>query len=230
MIKLTGKIPSVEKPNAEWIKQRCTFECYPDSGLYWEQNNGDAYISMIDGNAVIYENNADFTELKEFIEVINPCCIFSGLNTLKKLGKEPQEPTAVMALEKTAGYSVAEQGNSVKSEELYRLLNVEGLCLPEYEYFAVDICRRLNHGLAQYFAVNNKCAAISLNTGEYAIMNGIASHEKGFGSRALKAIIAKNAGRNFLVCCRPSVRGFYEKNGFEFLYYAGYWVRKNEFF
>ena len=56
-------------------------------------------------------------------------------------------------------------------------------------------------------------------------MNGIASHEKGYGSIALKAILSKNDGKDFLVCCRERVKPFYEKNGFKFLYKAGYWVK-----
>lgn len=223
MISLKEKIPPVEEPRAEWIKQRCTYECYPGDGLFWEQDNGKAYISMIDGNAVIYESDADFGELKEFIDIINPCCIFAELNTLKRLSREPDEPSLVLGRKAESG--IFEPGDELKSEELYRLLDVEGLSLPEYEYFAVDICRRLNHGLAQYFAIRDKCAAISLNTGNYAIMNGIASHEKGYGSRALRAILAKNSERDFLVCCRPKVREFYEKNGFKLLYEAGYWVK-----
>lgn len=223
MITLTGKIPPVEKANAEWIKQRCTFECYPQDGLFWEQDGGRAYISMTDGNAVIRSNGADFAELREFTDFINPCCVFSDIETLRAVGRMPDEPVSVMG--RAAATGSPEQGDLLRSDELYDLLNVSGLSLPEYEYFAVDICRRLNRGLADYFAIRGKCAAISLNTGDYAIMNGIASRERGFGSRALNAVMKKNAGRYFVVCCRPAVRGFYEKNGFDFLYEAGYWVK-----
>lgn len=223
MISLKGKIPPVAQPRAEWIKQRCTYECYPGDGLFWEQDNGRAYISMIDGNAVVCNNGADMTELREFMDIIDPCCVFSDIGTLKMLGREPDEPSLVFS--RTAPYAAALSGDRLRSDELYEMLDVEGLSLPEYEYFAVDICRRLNRGQAQYFAISGKCAAISLNTGNYALMNGIASREKGFGTVALKNILAKNGGREFLVCCRPSVRGFYEKNGFGFIYEAGYWVK-----
>lgn len=223
MIALTGEIPPVAEPRAEWIKLRCTYECYPKDGLYWQQNGGRAFISMTDGNAVILSNGADFCELREFIDVISPCCVFSDIDTLRSIGRLPDEPVLVMGRAVPAGEP--EAGESLRSDELYELLNVPGLSLPEYEYFAVDICRRLNRGLADYFALRGKCAAISLNTGNYAIMNGISSRQRGFGSRALDAVMKKNAGRYFVVCCRPAVRGFYEKNGFDFLYEAGYWVK-----
>jgi len=115
--------------------------------------------------------------------------------------------------------------DSVTSKEIYELLDVDGLSLPEYPYFAVDYCRRLNRGGADYFAIKEKCAAITFKSGKNAIINGIASKEKGFGSVALKGIIQKNHGRTLFVCCRDKVKGFYEKNGFGLLYFAGYWVK-----
>ncbi|MBO5019102.1 MAG: hypothetical protein J6D52_00410, partial [Clostridia bacterium] len=109
---------------------------------------------------------------------------------------------------------------------IYDLLDVDGLSLPEYPYFAVDYCRRLNLGFADYFALKDKCAAITFNTGDYAIINGIAAKQKGYGGVALRSIISKNNGRKLFVCCRDKVKGFYEKNGFLPLYYGGYWVKE----
>ena len=120
------------------------------------------------------------------------------------------------------------EGDCLSSREIYDLLNVEGLSLPEYPYFAVDYCHRLNHGFADYFALKNKCCAVTFNCGDEAIMNGIASHQKGMGSIALKGVLQKNYGRDFLVCCRDSVLEFYKKNGFVHQYYGGYWVKENE--
>ena len=80
-------------------------------------------------------------------------------------------------------------------------------------------------GTADYFALSNKCAAITFNCGNTAIINGLAAKEKGYGSVVLKGVISKNYGRDFLVCCRDKVKGFYEKNGFELLYFSGYWVK-----
>jgi len=227
LIELIKTVPRVETLSAEHIKLRATFEAYGSDGLFWAQDIDAAYLSLIDGNMVIYNRlplTEDRTEeLVEFLAVINPACVFSDLETLTKLDRKPREEISVMHIK-------VEENSDKKSDELssqmlYDLLNVEGLSLPDYEHFAVDICYRLNHGLAEYFGIENTCAAISFHTGKFAIMNGIASHKKGFGSIALKNILAKNRGRDFLVCCRQSVKEFYIKNKFVELYKAGYWER-----
>lgn len=222
MIRLVDSIPEVTKKSAELIKLRATFNAYKKDGLFWEQNEGQAYIDMIDGNSVIFNNGADTDELKDFIAVINPACIFSDIDTLKALDKIPKEEISVMYIK--AEGEAERESDTLSSRQLYDLLNVDGLSLPDYPHFAVDICYRLNHRQAEYFGIENTCAAISFHTGEYAIMNGIASQKKGFGGVALKNILAKNSGRHFLVCCRQKVKGFYEKFGFVELYKAGYWV------
>lgn len=224
MIRLTDNIPKVFDSRAELIKLRATYEAYKNDGLFWIQDDGKAYISMIDGNMVIFNSHADLEELSEFVSVIGPACVFSDIETLTAIDRIPKEEISVMYI-KADGIS-DRQSDALSSRELYDLLNVDGLSLPDYEHFAVDICYRLNHGLAEYFAVKNICAAISFHTGDFAVMNGIASHKKGFGGIALKNILAKNKGREFLVCCRQTVKGFYLNYGFKELYKAGYWVKE----
>ena len=224
MICLTDNIPEVFTKSAELIKLKATHNAYSKDGLFWVQNESDAYIDMIDGNTVIFNNGADLDELKEFIAVINPACVFSDINTLKAIDKVPKEEISVMYIK--AEETPDCQSDALSSRQLYDLLNVDGLSLPDYPHFAVDICYRLNHGQAEYFGIEKSCAAISFHTGDYAIMNGISSHKKGFGGVALKNILAKNSGRHFLVCCRQKVKGFYEKFGFVELYKAGYWVEE----
>lgn len=225
MISLTDSIPRPTLPNAELIKLNCTFDCYgdTDTALFWRQDNDCAAIGMTDGNMVIYNKNADTEELSEFVSAIDPCCVFSDIDTLCRLSLAPEESVSVMR--RAADIDGQTDGDCLNSREIYDLLDVDGLSLPEYPYFAVDYCRRLNRGRADYFAISGKCAAISFCTGGFAIMNGIASRQKGYGSIALKAILQKNHGRDFVVCCRQSVKGFYEKNGFCELYKAGYWVK-----
>lgn len=227
MIALIKTVPEVESLSAEHIKLRATFEAYGKDGLFWAQDSDAAYLSLIDGNMVIF-NKLPLTddrieELVEFLAVINPACVFSDLETLCALNRKPKEEISVMHIK--AQEEADKKSDELSSQKLYDLLNVEGLSLPDYEHFAVDICYRLNHGLAEYFGIENTCAAISFHTENFAIMNGIASHKKGFGSVALKNILAKNNGRDFLVCCRQSVKEFYIKNGFIELYKAGYWVK-----
>lgn len=228
MITLTEKIPFLDFLSAEAVKLNCLYESYKDdrSVLFWTQDNDKAYISLTDGNMIIFNQNADIEELKNFVAVINPVCIFSDYETLEKIGKIPPENINIMY--RSADILGQAECDSLSSREIYDLLDVKGLSLPEYPYFAVDYCRRLNKGYANYFALKDKCAAVTFNCGNYAIINGLASKEKGYGSVALKGVLQKNHGKQFLVCCRDSVKGFYQKNGFEKLYNAGYWVKNNE--
>ncbi len=228
MITLVEKIPHLDYLSAEAVKINCLYDSYKndDSVMFWTQDQGKAYISMTDGNMIIFSIEPDFEELREFVNVLCPACVFSNFHTLEKIGKLP--PENINVVYRKADIEGQMQSDTLSSKELYNLLDVKGLSLPEYPYFAVDYCKRLNGEKAHYFALKDKCAAISFTSGNYAIINGLAAKEKGFGSVALKGILQKNYGKDFLVCCRDSVLGFYQKNGFEKLYNAGYWVKTNE--
>lgn len=226
MITLVNKIPEINTLSAEMVKINCLFDSYKNDShvMFWVQNDNKAIISMTDGNMIIYNLSADMEELKEFVAVLSPVCIFSDTDTLNALGCRPKENINIMY--RKCDITDQTVGDVLSSKELYDLLDVDGLSLPEYPYFAVDYCKRLNNGFANYFALKEKCAVITFNSGNKAIINGIASHKKGYGSIALKAIIAKNHGKDLLVCCRDCVKEFYLKNGFNRLYNAGYWVKE----
>lgn len=228
MITLVKEIPFLDSLSAEAVKINCLYDCYRDdpSVMFWVQDQDKAYISLTDGNMIIFAPSPDYEELSKFVEVISPACVFSDSVTLEKIGKPP--PENINVIYRKADISGRTEGDSLSSKELYALLDVKGLSLPEYPYFAVDYCRRLNKGKAKYFAIKDKCAVITFNCGDYAIINGLASHQKGYGSIALKGILQKNYGKHFLVCCRDGVLPFYQKNGFEKIYNAGYWVKNNE--
>lgn len=229
MIELVNSLPDMRAVNAEWIKIKCLFDSYKDDSkvLFWCQDGKKAIISMTDGNMIIYNNGGDTTELAEFCDVLSPACIFSDYETLISIGRKPDERINIMHIKANASEEL--KGDSMRSDEIYSLLDVDGLSLPEYPYFAVDFCHRLNRGFADYFGVRDKCMAVSFKTDGLSIMNGIASHQKGYGKIALNGILCKNKGNEFLVCCRDKVKGFYEKNGFKPLYFGGYWVRNNEY-
>ncbi len=225
MISLTDKLPNFSCLSAEMVKINCLFDSYKNdkSVMFWVQDTDKCVIAMTDGNMIIYNNNADFRELSEFISVLCPVCVFSDKETLEKLKLIPDENINVVY--RKADISGQAEGDTLKSDELYKLLDVDGLSLPDYPHFAVDYCRRLNLGFAKYFGIRDKCAVITFNSGDNAIINGLASHSKGFGTVAINGILQKNYGKDFLACCRDSVLPFYLKNGFKKLYNAGYWVK-----
>jgi len=226
MIILINSLPQIEATTAELVKIKCLFACYEndDKVLFWAQDDDKAVVSMTDGNMIIHNNGADIDELREFVEVLGPVCVYSDYETLCAINKKPKERINVMSI--TAQFCECASGDELNSKVLYNLLDVDGLSLPDYPDFAVDYCRRYNMGYADYFGISGKCAAITFNCGEKAIINGIASHKKGYGSVALKGILNKNEKREVFVCCRDKVKGFYEHNGYKFLYYAGYWVKE----
>lgn len=222
MIKLTHNLPEAGEPSAEYIRIKCLYDCYKDDKdvLFWEQDGGRAYISLASGDMTVFCENGDYEEIKEFISVISPRSIFGSFEALKNLGFSDIHSVFVMS--RKADILGETAGDELKSREIYDILNIKEFSLPEYPYFAVDFCRRINHGRADYFAVKDKCAAVSFHTGNYALLNGIVSREKGLGTVALNAILQKNYGRELLCCCEEKLIGFYEKNGFKKLYKAGY--------
>ena len=225
MITLVNKIPKINRLCAEMVKINCLFDSYKNDNhvMFWIQDDNKAVISMTDSNMIICNISAELKELKEFVDMLSPVCVFSDYDTLISLERKPNENINVMI--RNCDIVGQTKGDILSSKELYYLLDVNGLSLPEYSYFAVDYCKRLNGGFADYFAIKDSCAVISFKTGDKAIINGISSHKKGFGSIALKAIIQKNYGKDLFVCCRDSVMEFYNKNGFKKLYNAGYWVK-----
>ena len=223
MISLVNEIPKLNLPLAEVVKINCTYNLYKDIAMFWLQNENNAIISMLDGNMTIYNNGADCDELRQFINVISPLSVFSDAKTLEKLFENKFHRVCVVKSEHRFDCNL--QSDTLNSSEIYRLLDVDGLQLPPYEHFAVDFCYRLNNGQLKYFALKNKCAAITISDGQAALLNGIASHQKGMGRVALCGVLA-GCNMHCLAVCEESVMPFYLKNNFYHIYDAGYW-RKN---
>lgn len=224
MISLVNEIPKVSLPLAEVVKINCTYNSYKDIALFWIQDADRAVISMLDGNMVIYNNRADIDELREFIKVISPLSVFSDANTLTALFEQNFERVHVMKSDCVFDCKV--QSDNLTSDEIYKLLDTDGLCLPPYQHFAVDFCHRLNHGHLKYFALRDRCAAIAICDGYTVLVNGIASNQKGMGSLALCGLLSQYKPLTALAVCKNHIKPFYFKNNFSHSYDVGYW-RKN---
>lgn len=223
MISLVNKIPQINYPLAEVIKINCAYNLYKDIAMFWTQDENRAVISMLDGNMVIYNVNADFDELREFIGVISPLSVFSDAITLNALFGDNFHKVCVVKSE--SKFKSDTLSDNLCSGEIYKLLDVNGLDLPPYEYFAVDFCFQLNHGQLKYFALKDGCAAVCITDGQATLLNGIASHKKGMGTVALNGVLSQ-CDAPYLAVCENEVLPFYLKNNFEHIYDAGYW-RKN---
>ena len=223
MISLVNEIPKINLPLAEVVKINCNYNLYKDIALFWVQDGDRAVTSMLDGNMVIYNRDADIEELREFINVISPQSVFSDAVTLENLFDDNFYRVYVMKSEHNFVCDI--QSDIVDSKGIYELLDVNGLELPLYEHFAVDFCHRLNHGHLKYFALKDKCAAVVISDGQAALLNGVASHQKGMGTVALYGVLSQ-FDMPCLAVCENGVMPFYLKNNFNYIYDAGYW-RKN---
>ena len=98
MISLVRTLPNLDTVSAELIKIHCLYDCYKNDNhvLFWSQDENKALISMTDGNMIIHNNSADLEELKEFVDVLSPACVFSDYDTLLGLHREPSERINVM--------------------------------------------------------------------------------------------------------------------------------------
>ncbi len=223
MISLVDKIPQISNLRAETIKINCNYNSYKDIAFFWVQNENAAVISMLDGNMVIFNRDADVEELREFIGVISPLSVFSDSNTLSALfGKDFHK---VYVMKSEHNFKCDLPSDEMNSSNIYKLLDVDGLQLPTYEHFAVDFCHRLNHGHLKYYARKNICAAVGISDGQAVLVNGIASHKKGMGSVALCGLLSQY-DITALAVCEEQIMQFYNKNNFSLWYTAGYW-RKN---
>lgn len=220
MIKLTGFLPRVTVPKAEHIRMNNLKNCYGEINV-WAQDGGKAYLSLSDGDLTVYNICGDINELKEFTEIISPLSIYGDYNTVSRL-KPDVKPFFVMC--KKAKFRENISGDELKSDEIYNILKSAGLEMPDYPLFAVDFCRRKNKGFADFFGIKGKCAAVSFSAGDYALINGVASLEKGMGSVALCGIENKNPDRTLVACCKEELIPFYEKNGYQKTYRIGCWT------
>lgn len=223
MINLVTEIPKISLPLAEILKINCIYDLYKDIAMFWVQNQNAAVISMLDGNMVIYNNDADIDELREFISVISPLSVFSDAATLEGLFGVNFHRVCVVKGEDRFESDIL--SDNLNSGEIYKLLDVDGLNVPPYEYFAVDFCYRLNHGQLKYFALRDSCVAVCITDGQATLLNGIASHKKGMGTKALYGVLSQ-CNAPYIAVCESEVIPFYLKNKFKHIYDAGYW-RKN---
>ncbi len=224
MIKLIDSLPDFEINSVELFKLYSLFAAYPKETLLWRQDGTDTLIASLDGNMIISTKSVD-DELRQFLNIISPASVFSRFEVIGKLLDPPYEIAEALCFNGDIDEPPI-NGDLLKSDEIYRLLDVKGLKLPPYEYFAPDFCHRLNHGLLNYFAIKNKCAAVSLSLESTALINGIASHQKGCGSLALKELLKRERGKLIFACAAPEAKEFYIKNGFTQIYKAAYWNKK----
>ncbi len=220
MIKQIKSLPAFSVNCAERLKIKSAFSFYKDIALLFVQDE-KTFISLLDGNMVIDYGGTDIAELFAFINTVSPKTVFAKSGVLENYSFKEEEKCSVLVRKTPAKSTLS--GDTLKSDEIYSILNTKGLSLPPYEYFAVDFCRKLNGGGLYYFALKDVAAAIVLKEGETLLLNGIASRKKGMGSVALNGVLAKCDYKTVFCVSRQENLPFYYKNGFEFSYNVSYW-------
>ena len=224
MIKLVSALPHLDYKRAECVRINCTRDLYKDEALFWIQDEDKLFISMLGPDMTVFNNGGNLEELKEFINIISPSSLFSDSNTLKELFGNDFEETYVYS--KKADERSPIESHKFSSSAVYEIFKKAGLSVPPYDSFAVDFCLRINRDKAACFYIENTAAAFSVKGGNYALINGIASLKKGEGTPCLKGILSLVKGKTVLAVVEEKNKPFYEKNGFEFEYKSGCWVKK----
>lgn len=221
MIKLIDSLPEKNFGAVEYIKIKNTFDTYRDIALFWSQED-KIFISLLDGNMVIFNLDGDLEELDVFLKMMSPKSIFTDTVTAEKLGLKGKNAYVGVL---NCGVTGETKSDVLSSKEIYEIFKKSGLSLPPYEPFAVDICRKLNHKTATCFGVKNTAVAVGISADGMFLINGIASLKKGCGTRVLKGLLAENSGKICFACFEENVKGFYLKNNFEILYKVTYWEK-----
>jgi len=220
MIKLTDK-PKLKYDTVEALKITENFYCYGDIALFWEQDDCNLQISMLDGNMIIDGESSDLTELFGFLKMISPSSIFAKTETLENLGFSKNR-SDVFLMKTVSQFSEGTVSDALSSKQVFDILNGGGLEMPSYDNFAVDFCHRKNMGRLDYFAIQNKACAVAIGK-EVILLNGIKSLEKGLGSKVLRGLLSKHYGKTVFAVCNDKNLNFYLKNGFIEEYKVSYW-------
>lgn len=217
-------MPDWDKPSAEMVKIQNLFETYPDEAQLFKQTESGALIFLLDSDAIIC-GNANIKELKSFLGFLRPKSVFSSEDNLKLLFDDFEKANVLICEKPALGLSADSFSDRLSSQEAFDILNIEEFDLPDYEHFATDYCRRLNHGKIKVFGKKEKCAAITLETEKYRMIGGIASKQKGLGGALLLAAI--KGDKSVLCVAKDELLPFYLKYRFKPLYKAGYWRKNN---
>lgn len=173
-------------------------------------NKITAIISIMDGNATIVTDNADYTEIIDFLRVV-------GTKTVYSEDKLPLEiiENGYVVKKSVATYNT--HGDEVNLTAVYEIMSTE-FTLPDFKTWYPDISHRTRHNGAA--AVLNDCgAAIGFKGNSGALISGICiktdKRKSGCGSKILQVLIDNLSSKEIFALvdkCGPLI--FYIKNGF----------------
>ena len=189
--------------------------------LWCQKSNQDitAIICRFEKSVIIVANDdADFGEIKDFLNVVGFSSLQASPFVFKNLGLEFTEYQVVFKKAKIGGKlppmpNLKEVYDILFSEETPHIKKVP------FDSFYVDLCHRIRHGTAAAVLNCNSVCVASHITNNAAVISGVAtkknSRKTGSGSMVLNSLCESLNGRKIFAAAEESVVPFYIKNGFE---------------
>lgn len=227
MIEKRTVLPALPQ-DAAAVRMGVALGCYPDETLCYVQPESGATAVLSAGHLTVFAATPADAEWRAFLNFLPARDLFASGETFRALGLVPDRVFSEFA--RTATQTDVPESDEIGSREIFELFRRAGLYVPEYGDFAVDFCRKRNHGFAAAYVCKGKSAAVCQFVGKTALLTGVAAVEKGYGSVALKGILNTQTGRSVHACSTAENAPFYEKNGFSVVGTVGESEKRNGFF
>lgn len=193
---------------------------------FWYQQCGEeitAVVSRVDGDMTVSTSeNADFNELREFVDIVGFKTLTCEKGVAQSIGIEPVKASHIA--EYKDGAAASQYDSTVDMRALYSLLCACGFDMVSFEDYLADFCARLNKGTACLAAIHSNgeivASACALFIGSRSVLLGAVATRadmrgRGLAGSLVSSLAAELANKRAYVFCREnSLLGFYEKLGF----------------
>lgn len=196
-----------------------------DFALFWVQDECRAAISRIDGAVTVFaDENADYEELSEFLNVIGYSDIICDEIVAGRLNLGICDSSFIVQCSNCQPVDENDVLTDYDKKEVYSLLCSCGFSMGGYNAFLADFCARLNKGTAMLSAIEDEdgiCASASaLFCGRKSVLLGAVATKqekrgRGYAEKLVRFLAGKSRGEVFLFCRNDSLANFYKKCGFE---------------
>lgn len=190
---------------------------------FWTQAE-NAAVCRVDGVMTLCCNeDADYEELKVFVETVGCKTLVCSYEVCAKLGYTPSASSHIV--EYKGDICVNPFCENPDLKQMHSLLLQCGFAMGDYGSFLADFAARLNKGTAKTSAIVSNsidACASALFIGEKSVLLGaVATNPEKRGKGLASELVSSLAGemkeqgkRVFLFCREDSLLGFYKKIGF----------------
>lgn len=190
---------------------------------FWTQAE-NAAVCRVDGVMTLCCNeNADYEELKIFIETVGCKTLVCSYEVCAKLGYAPSACSHIV--EYTGDVCANPFCGNPDLKQMHSLLLLCGFTMGDYGSFLADFAARLNRGTAKTAVIASDsldACASALFIGEKSVLLGaVATNPEKRGKGLASELVSALAGemkmqgkRVFLFCREDSLLEFYKKIGF----------------